>query len=490
MYFIPFNTLVEQTEDTLSKYFTKNIDMAVINSVTPVLVKNDETSEEPDYEYSYLGRIFNNYPIVITSHVNFFNALFGCGKEQVFPLTKLCNSIVIVDEIQSYKNSIWRHIITFLDTYAELLNIKIIIMSATLPKLDKMLDEGGKGNFISLIKDTAKYYQNPLFKSRVEIDLSLLEYKKMDLEVLAEKVASFDNKKVLVEFISKTTARKFYNILMSMNESKEHINKENIVELTGDDNVKTRKTLINEIKRTGNIIVVATQVIEAGIDIDMDIGFKDVSIPDADEQFLGRINRSCQKTGSRVYFFKHDDTSMIYKGDLRLNYPITDKEISRMFQHKDFEGIYSKVLDDLKDKTDQLNRNNIKNVIRDCLEMKFIDVEKAMRLIEPNIQLFIAYEIKADNNDEKSINGREIWETFKQLSQNKDMAYAEKRVAISQLAEKMSYFTYNVYNSGNLVLRCDEEFAGYYYFEEGERFIKDGKFDREEFSLAMKGRFL
>lgn len=34
----------------------------------------------------------------------------------------------------------------------------------------------------------------------------------------------------------------------------------------------------------------------------MDIGYKDISMLDSEEQFLGRINRSCKKTGCKVYF--------------------------------------------------------------------------------------------------------------------------------------------------------------------------------------------
>ncbi len=52
-----------------------------------------------------------------------------------------------------------------------------------------------------------------------------------------------------------------------------------------------------------DVIVVATQVIEAGVDIDMDIGFKDISTLDSEEQFLGRINRSCSRTDCWAYFF-------------------------------------------------------------------------------------------------------------------------------------------------------------------------------------------
>lgn len=66
-----------------------------------------------------------------------------------------------------------------------------------------------------------------------------------------------------------------------------------IVEISGDDNKFERKKIIKLIKERKVNIVVATQVIEAGVDIDMDIGFKDISVIDSEEQFIGRINRSC-----------------------------------------------------------------------------------------------------------------------------------------------------------------------------------------------------
>ena len=477
-YIFPFNTLVEQTSETLEKYFEKDVDFAIVNSINPIVMKRDAETEEVDYEYSYLGRLFNNYPIVVTSHINLFNALFGCGKEQIFPLIKLCNSVVIIDEIQSYKNSIWRHIIIFLNAYAKLLNIKIIIMSATLPKLDKILD-GVKAEFVSLIKEPRIYYENPLFRDRVRLDFSLLKYNKIDLETLAEKVIAHNGKKVLVEFISKTTARKFYDILSD-------IEGLYVIELTGDDNPKYRKEMIREIKNKESIIVVATQVIEAGIDIDMDVGFKDISILDAEEQFLGRINRSCKKTDSIAYFFNYDDTAKIYRGDIRTNYPITDNKIAAIIKSKNFESFYSKVISDLKDKTDRLNRNNINELFRLCLELRFDEIRNKMRLIDDSKQVFIAHQMETD---EGIIDGQAIWEEYKRLCQDKELGYAQKKVYLSMIAEKMSYFTYTVYGMENMEIRCDEELGGYYYISNGDQYIRDGKFDREAFSKSMRGLF-
>ena len=50
----------------------------------------------------------------------------------------------------------------------------------------------------------------------------------------------------------------------------------------------------------------------------MDIGYKDISKLDSEEQFMGRINRSCKEDGKGiVYFFNLNKATNIYKGDER-----------------------------------------------------------------------------------------------------------------------------------------------------------------------------
>ena len=62
----------------------------------------------------------------------------------------------MMDGIQSYKNKIWKEIIIFLKKYAEILNIKIIIMSATLPNLSFLLNS--EAQIPSLVINKEKYY--------------------------------------------------------------------------------------------------------------------------------------------------------------------------------------------------------------------------------------------------------------------------------------------------------------------------------------------
>ncbi len=467
-YIFPFNTLVEQTKDTLAPFFGDH--MTVVNSITPVVMGGD--GEKDNYEAAWLDRIFNNYPIVLTSHINFFNALFGCGRERCFPLLTLCNSVIILDEIQSYKNSIWREIITFLQRYAQQLNMKIIIMSATLPQLDLLL-RNVEGKFVSLVKDPQKYYQDPLFRGRVHLDFSLLEKGKITLEELKDIVLRFKDKRVLVEFIKKKTAREFFELC------KEECH---AVLLTGDDNGARREQIIKRINNGEKMVLIATQVIEAGVNIDMEIGFKDISLPDAEEQFLGRINRSCLNTsGAVAYFFDLDNEEVIYRGDARLRYSVRDVAIRRKVEEKRFDEIYAQVFADLIAKTSKANKMNLAYLDNDCVQLNCRRIEEQMRLIDQSFQLFIPY-IWED------LNGYEVWEEYRALGTNRDMGYAQQKIEFSRLALKMSYFTFTVFR--NKIPYGVEEYGGYYFIDGGEQFVTDGVLDRTALEEYYGGMFL
>lgn len=474
-YIFPFNTLVEQTADELFKYFPD--ETVVINSITPIIVKETE-DERTTFEGALLNRQLYNYPVVITSHVNLFHALFGCNKEQVLPLAKMCNSVIIIDEIQSYKNSIWREIIMFLDQYSKLLNIKFIIMSATLPKLDRLLGEE-KGIFIDLIEDIDKYYQHPLFKDRVESDFSLIEkFGEIELTSLAVEVLKHKDKKVLVEFITKARAKEFCDILKSSGCEFE--------ELTGDDNKKRRNEVIRKIKKEEKpMIIVATQVIEAGVDIDMEIGFKEVSIIDSEEQFIGRINRSSKRGKAKVYFFMGTNPEKIYRNDARTNYTIVNSPVAReALREKRFAELYSLVMKDIYKRTEKENKENILFLLKYCLTLDCRSIQNKLSLMEPNIQIFLPY------TTEDGLDGRKVWMEYEKLCTNGKITYAERKVYLSRLSEKMSYFTFNIINMNNIVIECDKKIGQYYFFEDGGQFIIDGKFARNKFTGRLKGLFL
>ena len=171
-----------------------------------------------------------------------------------------------------------------------------------------------------LLDNAQRFFAVDCFKNRVRLNFDLLGIDKENIlnelkQHLQKQLKS--NKKILIEFIKKQTAHDFWVDLV---ESEEFQNQDVQIEyLSGDDSIAERKRILDVIKNaTNTIILVATQVIEAGVDIDMDIGYKNISKLDSEEQFLGRINRSCKKSGI-AYFFEVDEARSIYKNDVRLS---------------------------------------------------------------------------------------------------------------------------------------------------------------------------
>lgn len=501
-YVFPFNALVEQTKSALDESFKseplcKN-EITVVNSITPIKDREKDDMEdinrEIDYNQMVLDRQFFHYPLVITSHVQLFNLFFGTGRSDGAALYQLVNSVIILDEVQSYKNSIWTEIIRFLNSYAKLLNFKVIIMSATLPRLDKLLYDNPEVEYTekeaitSLICDREKYFSHPLFKDRVELDFSLLNesnvYEKLMAKII--ELSHTPNKKILVEFINKKSASDFYNDLV--NRLQQNGSKKKVLLITGDDSKWEREKCIATVKDNSctEVVLIATQLIEAGVDIDMDYGFKDISLLDSEEQFLGRINRSCKKSGCKAFFFNLDKADILYKGDHRKEYSVSLKEskMQDILSNKAFEKYYRSVFEYLRRQNKQYNKNNLQLFNNDVLKkLNFLEVKERMQLIEGDIYpytVFLGIKIEiTENGESKLVDGRKVWNDYMKLLCNSEMDYAEKKVKLSQLSGLMSCFMWQV---KAVNVNYTKKVGGIFYIEHGEQYMKNGKFDREPFN--------
>ena len=491
-YVYPFNTLIEQNLKNLTKIYnnTKEVlnNIAVINSLYSIKVSDDEKENEEfeKYEKALLNRQFLNYPMILTTHVSIFRYLFGVNKEDVFPVYQLANSVIILDEIQSYRNIIWGEIIEFLHSYSELLNIKIIIMSATLPNLEQLICYNNQKT-VKLIENREKYFMHPIFKNRVKLNFDLIDSEDIyeDIFVL---INNFKGKKILVEFINKNSAYDYYNFLNDRKEI-EGLDTE-VLLMTGDDNYIERENILDRIKSLSNVVLVATQVIEAGVDIDMDIGFKDISILDSEEQFLGRINRSCLKEEAIVYFFNKDKTDLIYKEDIRKNEELTleCKEMREVLEGKEFEKYYSKVLMKNKEYSSCQNKYNKDNFfLDDVLKLKFEKIEERMKLIEDNNNDISVFLSRVIDNGVEVLDGEEIWKEYKFLLRDNKMNYAERKVRLSQVLAKMNNFIYKIRFTN---LSYNDRIGELIKIDNGEEYFKDGKLDKKKFEGSVGELFI
>lgn len=447
-YIYPFNTLVEQNLETLEKVFADNEDIkqniAVINSITPIKVseKDLNDNEEKDvYQKALLDRQFLNYPMILSTHVSLFNIIFGNRQSDVLAFYQLANSVIVLDEIQSYKNKIWAEIICYLKELAKMFNIKIIIMSATLPDLDIL--SRFQAQAVDLLENSSRFFAVDCFKNRVKLNYDLLKVDKDSiLDELKTHLKQYlkSDKKILIEFIKKKTAHDFWVDLQENEDFKDV----QIEYLSGDDSIAERKRILDKVKKaTDTIILVSTQVIEAGVDIDMDIGYKNISKLDSEEQFLGRINRSCKKEGI-AYFFEVDEASDIYKDDVRLSESIVLKDVNmqKILELKLFDEYYKKVLETTMGKYSY----HFDEFIKDISDLNYESISTHMKLIDDTQDMVQIYIIRTLCVDGEILDGKQIWDSYVDLWENgrKTMSYAEWKIELSRITSKMNNFIYQV----------------------------------------------
>ncbi|MBU3092738.1 CRISPR-associated helicase Cas3' [Clostridium sp. CF011] len=460
-YIAPFNNIAEQTHKVIKDSFYNNV--VTVNSREDIFISNNEENDFINYDKDFLNSQMINYPVSLISHVRLFDILFSANRFKNLMLSNLCNSVIIIDEIQSYKNQLWINIINTLKEFAEMLNLKVIIMSATLPKMNELLED--KTYQIPDLICSRDYYYN-YFKQRVEFDFTLLKKVKNDIKEVFDKIdeviKNTNKHRILIECLTTAGADNFYNE-MKKYESEGFL----VFKMTGITNSTNREFIIRKVQNKFNkvyendkIILVGTQCIEAGVDIDMQIGFKDISILDADEQFSGRIERNFNDTGT-VYFFDIDNGDFIYKGDFRTEKNLKDDDWKEIFRDKDFSEFYKRNYKWLLEK----KIDEYKEYKANLGELKYAITQENMKLIDTKNYSFLficKYEGK-----------RGADELFKEYleTQKSDLKYTEKQVKSTCIRKELNNYIYNIntYKFKNNILL--EKVGNLYIVQEGTSYF-------------------
>ncbi len=507
-YVFPFTTIITQTYKSL----TENLGLT-FSEITEVHSKasfkgNAATTDEQDGEYdvnwkNYIDNLFVNYPFVLLSHIKFFDILISNEKEANYLLHRIANSVVIIDELQSYNPSEWDKINYLLQKYSEAMNITFIVMSATLPKISKLfLDKTNisKDEFVYLVQNKKEYFSNPNFKDRVKIKLDYLKEGE-DLNRLCELLhkhseeyyLSHHEVKSMIEFITKTKAHKFYKNILEAQLFCDY----ELYLITGTILEPRRKEIINYLKsnesKKKKILVICTQVIEAGLDIDMDLGFKDKAILDSEEQFAGRINRNATKINSELFIFNTGDRQKVYVKDLRYK-PIDESLYNEIIGSRDFDLLYEKVFERInKANNDPYLSDNLSDFISQINSLRYGEVKKKFQLIKDNtVSVFVPSEVdkkyfnsaeikfliqyKPEMCNSETIDGEAVWDVYESIISNKERGFSSK-IDIKIISTIISKFTFNVWNNQNtinlLFQRSDEGEKKYGFVKLSKHFYKD-----------------
>lgn len=234
--------------------------------------------------------------LVVTTFVQLGLTMFNNHNRSLRRLHRLAGAVVILDEVQNLPVRYWALFREMLKRTSELLGTRWILMTATQPAIFDS-EEGA----VELAGNPGVFFEG---LRRVELVNELDE--PITVGELAERISGeAAGKRVLVVVNTIRCALELHSLLQENQDSK-------LMFLSSEVIPKHRLARITEMKDeekiTEPLICVSTQLIEAGVDLDFDMVYRDRAPLDSVVQAAGRCNRGGDesKTG-RVVLIKLRD---------------------------------------------------------------------------------------------------------------------------------------------------------------------------------------
>ena len=284
---IPYTSIIEQTADVYRQVLGTD---AVVEHHSTVV------DADGDQEMSALATrrrlAADNWdaPLIVTTTVQLFESLFSNRPGACRKLHNLTRSVLVLDEVQALPPHLLTPVLSMLNTLVQQYEVTVVLSTATQPAFE------GQSPYLTgfpTVRDIVAD-PGPLFR----------ELRRVDYDVRPDKVSWVDLAAEL---------RSFSSTLVILNTRSDALR---ILELLGDPDALHLSTLLcpahrrdvlttvtRRLKAGQPCRLVATQVVEAGVNLDFPTVFRANGPLDRIVQAAGRCNREGRQERGRVVIF-------------------------------------------------------------------------------------------------------------------------------------------------------------------------------------------
>ena len=267
--------------------------------------------------------------LIVTTFEQLLRSIIGSRNSLLKKFHNIAGSIIILDEVQAIPLEYWKLVRDALLYLAEHLDVRIVLMTATMPAIFREDTSGDGGNVAELVVHREKYF------------------KQLNRVVLYPHLEGMSAEKFVEFFLSEWRRGSSALIVLNTIRTSKRVYKE-LVDRLGDEAVrighssddevlnsskvvlaylstsilpverKKRIELLRKLlERRRSVILVSTQVVEAGVDLDFDMAFRDLGPLDSIVQVSGRCNRNNRFPEGKVFVVKivdekGEDSKKIY----------------------------------------------------------------------------------------------------------------------------------------------------------------------------------
>lgn len=386
IYALPFLSITEQVEKEVLKIFKgheqyiQRIDSKSVNPRFDEIQKEldfmpDEEKIEELNALDFKEATFS-YTLIITTFVRFFESLLSNRNSVLQKLPNFSNCVFLLDEIQALPPRLYGFFVAYLSKFCEMFDSYAIISTATQPNFELPDYDDNIKEFFSDYEKPApllplSYFKNELFNRYT------ITYKEepIDIHPLIEMVIKEDDSVLLILNTIDDT-KEAYNLLSDRFDGSLILLN---THFTPDDRKIKIQEAKNKLASNEKVIVISTQLIEAGVDIDFPIVYRDFTTVASIVQSAGRCNRNGKmpQKGRVVLFKLMNNDRLRYELIFRGNDKVWINYTSNAFVEDYYEE--KSLLSVQKEFFDQIQRDSLFAVYGNKLEDNFLtDIKSCM----------------------------------------------------------------------------------------------------------------
>ncbi|MBD3408753.1 MAG: CRISPR-associated helicase Cas3' [Ignavibacteriales bacterium] len=332
VYALPFINIIEQSLETFQRVIGSDAKVLAHYQYADLMGERDEnkrgdasetkdSESDPTYDQRKMALETWQADLVVTSFVQLLETLIGYKNRDLKKFHRLAGAIIVLDEPQALDADYHPLIGAALRWLGEFLGARVVLMTATKPLIFELANEfllegeNEKARDIELLEDHEKHFVANNRTRIVPLLADEEDSEKIDeasfLERFRDKRAANESCLIVVNTVSRSIS--LYRALEeALGESEAPL-----FYLSTNLLPAHRLDRINEVRRALEAgeapVLVATQTVEAGVDLDFDMGFRDLAPVESIVQVAGRINRHNKKKPERpLYVVDFGDANMIY----------------------------------------------------------------------------------------------------------------------------------------------------------------------------------
>ena len=302
IYVIPYNSIIDQTAELFQEVFGNSANILRHQST---YIYEDERDE--DYK-TIINRAEENWDanIVITTMVQFFESMYSNKRSMLRKLHNMTDSIIVFDEAHLISLNILQPCLSSISILSKYFNSEIILLSATMPDYQKMMNEFANFNtrFFDLIDDTKdfKIFETSKYKYIGDVEKENIVD---EIQNYKSSLVVLNKRKNVEELYKMSSGNKYYLTTYLIPKHRKEIIKRIRIQLSELESDYIEDCIVPIEKR---VRVFSTSLIEAGVDLDFHTIFRELNGLDNIIQSAGRCNREGKLKTAEVKIFKLSDT--------------------------------------------------------------------------------------------------------------------------------------------------------------------------------------